>query len=352
MEPLMVTPHQADHTDGPPRWRRPVLLVGKIGLVVGGVWLAIQAQRQVDWAQVGDALGRLTWWEIAVVALVVGVRQTVNSSTLIILLPGLRLRHALTTALSGTLVQTFTPPPADAVLRLSILRSYRVETSRGAGALVLDTLVFYLARFVAPIVGLVLAVIALPIMEIQVWMAIGGTVAAAALIGALAVISKGERAAGGFGRSSANLLRRLRPSIDPEGWSAALVRFQQQSAAGLFGKIGRATPTMLGFIVLDGIVLITCLRFVGVPGEHIGYLAVLAGLLSLYPLTIFPFAGLGVLDAALIVLINAEGVADPADLIAAMVIWRAATILLPLLPGLATITAWRRRQARPLGGKT
>lgn len=48
----------------------------------------------------------------------------------------------------------------------------------------------------------------------------------------------------------------------------------------------------------------------------------------------FPFAGLGVLDAALIVLINAEGVADPADLIAA--------ILLPLPPGLAALTAWRR----------
>ena len=113
-------------------------------------------------------------------------------------------------------------------------------------------------------------------------------------------------------------------------------------AAGLFRKIGRSTPTMIGFIVVDGIVLITCLRFVGIPGDQIGYLAVMAGLLSLYPLTIFPFAGLGVLDAALIVLINAEGVADSADLIAAMVIWRTATLLLPLLPGLAAITAWRR----------
>lgn len=327
---------------GPPRWRRPVLLAGKILLIAGGVWLAVQALRQVDWAQVGDALGRLTWWEIVVVALIVALRQTVNASTLVILLPGLRLRQALTTALSGTLIQTFTPPPADAVLRLSILRSYGVETTRGAAALVLDTLVFYLARFVAPMLGLVLAVIALPVMPIQVWMAVGGAAAAAALVGALIVISRGERAAGGFGRSAAVVVRRLRPSIDPAGWSAALVRFQQQSAAGLFRKIGRAVPTMIGFIVVDGIVLVACLRFVGIPGEHIGYLAVLAGLLSLYPLTIFPFAGLGVLDAALIVLINAEGVADPADLIAAMVIWRTATLLLPLLPGLAAITLWRR----------
>lgn len=331
-----------NHPAAVPRWRGPLLMIGKILLVVGGVWLAVQALRQVNWEQVGDALGRLAWWEIVVVALLVGLRQTVNASTLVILLPGLRLRQALTTALSGTLIQTFTPPPADAVLRLSILRSCGVETTRGAGALVLDTLIYYLARFVAPLVGLVLAVIALPVMPIQVWMAVGGAVAAAALVGALLVISRGERAAGGFGRSAAMVVRRLRPSIDPDGWSAAVVRFQQQSAAGLFRKIGGATPTMLGFIVVDGIVLITCLRFVGVPGEQVGYLAVLAGLLSLYPLTIFPFAGLGVLDAALIVLINAEGVADPADLIAAMVIWRAATILLPLLPGLVAISWWRR----------
>jgi len=323
-----------------------VLLIGKILLVAGGVWLAVQALRQVDWAQVGDALGRLTWWEIVVVALIVAVRQVVNASTLVILLPGLRLRQALTTALSGTLIQTFTPPPADAVLRLSILRSYGVETTRAAGALVLDTLVFYLARFVAPVVGVVLTAVTIPVMPIQVWMAIGGAIAAAALIGALLVISRGERAAGGVGRTAALVVRRLRPSIDPEGWSAALVRFQQQSAAGLFRKIGQATPTMIGFIVVDGIVLVACLRFVGIPGEYIGYLAVLAGLLSLYPLTIFPFAGLGVLDAALIVLINAEGVADPADLIAAMVIWRAATLLLPLLPGLVALTAWRRPQTR------
>ncbi len=327
----------------PPAWRGPVLLVGKILLVLVGVWLAIQALRQVDWAQVGDALGRLTWWEIVVVAVIVAVRQTVNASTLVILLPKLKLSHALSTALSGTLIQTFTPPPADAVLRLSMLRSYGIETTRGAAALVLDTLVFYLARFVAPVLGLALALVALAVEPIQYWMALGGAVAAVLLVAALVVISKGERAAGGFGRGAAVVVRRLRPSVDPEAWAAALVRFQQESAAGLFRRIGTATPTMLAFIVVDGTVLVACLRFVGVPGAAVGYLAVLAALLSLYPLTIFPFAGLGVLDASLIVLVNAEGVADPADLIAAMVIWRAATLLLPLLPGLVALTHWKSR---------
>ena len=343
---------EAESTVHPPpaaerkaRWRRVLVMLAKIALVLGGIYLAVQALRAVDWAQVGDALARLTWWEIAVVVLLIGVRQTVNAATLPILVPGLSLPHALQTALSGTLIQTFTPPPADTVLRLSMLKSFGVETTRGAAALVLDTIVFYLARFVAPVFGLLLTLLVLPLEGIQIWMAIGGLAAGSLLVWAMVMISKGERAAGNVGRVAARAVRRLRPTVDPDAWAAAVVRFQKKSSSGLVSRMARATPTMLGFIVVDSLVVIVCLRFVGIPGSDIGYLAVLAAMLTLYPLTIFPFAGLGVLDASLIVLINAEGVADPADLVAALVIWRAATLLLPLIPGLLTLGWWRRRQA-------
>jgi uncharacterized membrane protein YbhN (UPF0104 family) len=327
------------------RWRRILVMLAKIALVLVGIYLAVQALRAVDWSQVGDALGRLTWWEIGVIVVIVAVRQTVNASTLPILIPGLSLPHALQTALSGTLIQTFTPPPADTVLRLSMLKSFGVETTRGAAALVLDTIVFYLARFVAPLIGLVLTLFVLPLEGIQIWMAVGGLVAAGLLVWAMVMIAKGEKAAGNVGRLAARVVKRLRPTVDPEAWAAAVVRFQKESSSGIVSRMARATPTMLGFILVDALVVVTCLRFVGIPGEDIGYLAVLAAMFTLYPLTIFPFAGLGVLDASLIVLINAEGVADPADLVAALVIWRAATLLLPLLPGLVTLGLWRRRQA-------
>ncbi|HEY5880992.1 MAG TPA: lysylphosphatidylglycerol synthase domain-containing protein [Nakamurella sp.] len=339
------TPAVTDRAEQRARWRRVLVMAAKIVLVVGGVYLAVQALRAVDWAQVGDALARLTWWEIGVVVLLIAVRQSVNASTLPILIPGLTMPHALQTALSGTLIQTFTPPPADTVLRLSMLKSFGVETTRGASALVLDTIVFYLARFVAPLIGLVLTLFVLPVEGIQLWMAIGGLAAAALLVWAMVLISKGEKAAGNVGRVAALVVRRLRPTVDPEAWAAAVIRFQKESSSGIVSRMARATPTMLGFILVDAIVVVVCLRFVGIPGSDIGYLAVLAAMFTLYPLTIFPFAGLGVLDASLIVLINAEGVADPTDLVAALVIWRAATLLLPLLPGLLTLGLWRRRQA-------
>jgi hypothetical protein len=329
-----------------PRWRAPLLMVLKILAVVIGVYLVVQALRAVDWAQVGDALGRLTWWELVVIVLIVCVRQTVNAGTLPVLISGLSLPHALSTALSGTLIQTFTPPPSDTVLRLAMLNSYGVENTRGAAGLVLDTAVFYLARFVAPIIGLGLTLVALSVESTHLWMALLGLGVTVLLLWALWMISKGETAASRVGTVAGGLIKRLRPSVDPQAWSAAVVRFQRVSAAGLASKIAKATPVMLLFILVDSLVVAFSLRFVGIPGADIGYLAVIGAMFTLYPLTVFPFAGLGVLDAALIVLINAEGVADGPDMVAALVIWRAATLGLPLIPGLIALTLWRSRGNR------
>ena len=231
-----------------------------------------------------------------------------------------------------------------------MLRSYGVENTRGAAALVLDTAVFYLARFVAPIVGLVLAAIAVPVESVHWWMALLGVGVTALLLWALWMITKGEAAAGKVGSVAARVIKRLRPSVDPQAWAAAVIRFQRESAAGLARKIGKATPIMLAFVLVDSLVILVSLRFVGIPSHHIGYLAVLAAIFTLYPMTVFPFAGLGVLDAALIVLINAEGTADGPDLVAALVIWRVATLLLPLIPGLISLSLWRAREARRADG--
>ena len=103
---------------------------------------------------------------------------------------------------------------------------------------------------------------------------------------------------------------------------------------------------MLAFIVVDGLCWSPACGSSVCPANTSATSRCWPRLLSLYPLTIFPFAGLGVLDASLIVLVNAEGVADPADLVAAMVIWRAATLLLPLVPGVMALTHWRAREAR------
>jgi hypothetical protein len=72
----------------------------------------------------------------------------------------------------------------------------------------------------------------------------------------------------------------------------------------------------------EGLLLVLCLRFVGVPPGQVPAATALAILLVSYPLTALPFAGLGVLDTSAVV--------------AALVVWRVGLLLVPLALG-----AWR-----------
>src|SRR4051812_17641245 len=107
-DPNKPTPAGADPSTRKPhsRWRAPLLLIGKIALVTFGAYLVVEAVRAVDWRSVGDAMARLNFVEIIVIALLVMVRQVVNASTLPVLVPKLSMPHAISTAFSGTLIQT------------------------------------------------------------------------------------------------------------------------------------------------------------------------------------------------------------------------------------------------------
>ena len=161
----------------------------------------------------------------------------------------------------------------------------------------------------------------------------------------MVMISKGETAAGNVGRVAARVVKRLRPTVDPDAWAAAVVRFQKESSSGLLSRMAGRPRRCSGSSWSTRSWWSSACGSSASPVRTSATWRCSPPCSRLYPLTIFPFAGLGVLDASLIVLINAEGVADPADLVAALVIWRAATLLLPLLPGPGHPWPWRRRQA-------
>ena len=342
--PDRTTSTSTTPTSTAPLWRSALVMVAKLIIAAVAVVLVVRVARQVDWAEVAQALGRLTWWELAVIVLAVGIRQVANAYPLVHLIPGLSVRHAVPTGLAGTLIQTFMPPPSDTVLRLSMLRSFGHDPARSAAGLVLDTVVFYLCRFTAPIIGLLVALATASVEPVFWWMTLLGVGGLALFIGTLVGISKGEKAAATVGHRAGSVAARVRRTIRPGQWAAAMVRFQRETADGLWRRMGRAWPAMFAFVVIDGLVLVLCLRFVGIPYSQAALLTVLAGFFCFYPLTVFPFAGLGVLDASLIALINVEGFIEPADLVAALVIWRAATLILPLLPGLVSFLWWRGTQ--------
>lgn len=334
-----------------PAWRGPLLLLLKVALAVGGVFLVIRLVRRVDWGQVLDAVGRLHWWQLVIVLLVVLVRQTLNASPLAFLVPGLGMTRAVMNGLAGTLITTFTPPPSEIVLRLSMFKSWRIDASKGAAALALNTLLFYLTRFAVPVLGLAIALfLASGVEPIFWWTAAWSGALTLTLIGLLALISRGEQMAGKIGRTLGAVAHKVRKKIDPRDWELRLVTFQRDSTSDLLGRMLPGALGLLGFILVDGTIVVLCLRFLDVPASELPYLTVIAAFLCVYPLTFFPFAGIGVLDAALIALLDELGTFDQTELVAALVIWRAATLGFPLLPGMVAL-AWWRRSLRGLAGQ-
>ena len=84
------------------------------------------------------------------------------------------------------------------------------------------------------------------------------------------------------------------------------------------------------------------MRFMGIPSAELTVGEILAGYPGACPLTALPFAGIGVLDAALFALCTERGASDEATVFAALLVWRKATVLLHLLLGLVAFTLWRR----------
>jgi hypothetical protein len=96
-------------------------------------------------------------------------------------------------------------------------------------------------------------------------------------------------------------------------------------------------------LAADLTVLVLSLRFVGVPASEVALVYVAIAYLFAYPFTLFPFSGLGIVDAlVLAAVVEAGGLDVEAPAVAALVVWRVFTVAVPILMGLGAVTAWRR----------
>jgi uncharacterized membrane protein YbhN (UPF0104 family) len=99
-------------------------------------------------------------------------------------------------------------------------------------------------------------------------------------------------------------------------------------------------------VLCDALVLTVALRAVGIESGVLSTPEIYGAFLISYPLTLLPLAGLGVLDATLLAAwTEIAGVEWEPEIVAGLVVWRAFTLLGPLLLGAVTVLVWRRRTA-------
>jgi putative heme transporter len=177
-------------------------------------------------------------------------------------------------------------------------------------------------------------------------LAVGGLVTAI-LVFALILRSEQFAAKVGVvvGRWASAVLRLVRrPPV--HGWDLAVVKFRNR-VIGLVRHrwIKLTAATILSHVALY-LVLVTSLRVMGVSDDEVGWAAVLAVFAFARLLTAIPLTpgGAGVVELAIITGLTGAG-GDAAQVVAAVLLFRLLTYVLPILLGTFTYAIWRRKRS-------
>jgi len=322
-------------------WRilRPIVLL-VVAFLVARIIIGIVGA--IDWPAVWAAMGLLTVPAVVLLLLALACRQMFNAVPLTRFVPGLSLARSVKNDLTAFLIGTVAPPPSDVVLRVSMFRSWGIDPVEGMAGVTLNMLVFYVVRFAAPALGLLL----LAFEEVEagrVWLAVASVIIAIAILVALVSISRGDRLATVIGYSAGRVAARFRSDVDPGAWAEAVVDFRGRVGDRVKTGVAPSLLSLFAMVLSDSVILLITLRTVGVDSQGLPANVIIGAFLLAYPLTLFPMAGLGILDAVLVAAWTATaGIEFEAQIVAALIIWRVVSLLVPIALGAVALLAWRR----------
>jgi uncharacterized membrane protein YbhN (UPF0104 family) len=341
-----VTEPEAPQQPGPARRRlvaRAVLAVA----VVAAVYLGL-LPRLVDVGQVGATLRAMTWLELA--TLLAAALWNLVSYLLpqLAATPGLSLRQAALESHASTAVGNLLP--AGQAVGLGV--TYRFYSSYGftGGPIALSLLVQGVwNNFVK---------LGMPIVALGLLVASGdaaGELAPAAVVGLVVFVValagfafglSGERRAARLGATlaaGAAALRRLARRPGKPDWERGAVAFRAQAVSLLRTRWHWLTAATLVSHVSLFLVLLLALRHVGVSEDEVSWVEALAAFALVRLLSAFPVTpgGLGVVELGLAAALVLAG-GEEAPVVAAVLVFRVLTFLLPIPIGAVTWWLWRR----------
>jgi uncharacterized membrane protein YbhN (UPF0104 family) len=327
------------------RWRRakPFVLIA-VGIIA--LDITIRIAKSVDWTAVWDSIQLLSFPSTIALLVFLALRQTFNAIPLTKFVKGLSLRRSVQNDLTAFLMGTIAPPPADVVLRVGMFKSWDIDPVEGMAGVTLNSLTFYAVRFLAPAIGVGFLIFD-DLVTGQLLSAFLSSLVSIAILVALYFISRGDRLAHLIGLTAGSVAVRVKKTIDPQEWAKAVVDFRAKIGDRVQTGILPSMGALVLMVLSDGAILFVSVRAVGIPSSVLSLALIFGTFLVAYPLTLFPLAGLGILDAALITTwTEAVGTGYEAQFVAALIIWRIITLLVTLGCGLIALFMWRRLDRR------
>jgi uncharacterized membrane protein YbhN (UPF0104 family) len=317
--------------------RRLVLLV----LALACARIIINLVGEIDWDAVWNGISHLEAWQLVVLIALVVLRQVLNAMPLVYFIPGLSVFKATASDQGATLMSMIAPPTADSVFRIMVLRSWGIDVDRAAAGGTSNILVFYMARWISPLLG-VLLLLTIRFDGTYTLVAVGSLIVAVAVFLGGLLVTRSRALAERLGRTAGRIAHRIRRSVDPERWAASLGGFQGHIADRYRTGVALSIPTLVLKLLVDAAIALLAIRFMDVGSDQLSAVEIISAFLVVFPLTLFPFQGIGMLDAALVAaLVSVGGVELEAQLVAAMVTYRVVTLGVPGLMGAIFVLAWR-----------
>jgi uncharacterized protein (TIRG00374 family) len=304
-----------------------------------------------DISEVWDALQMLTWGETAVLVLATAWSLFTAWIVVVLATPGLTYPQAAVMTQSTTAVANSVPAGGAVAVGLTyaIFAKWGFSKARSTVSVVVTGIWNNFVKLAAPILALALLAFTGRPEQGRVAAAIAALVG---LVGAIVVFalmlrSEGFAAKVGTvtGRWASAVLRLVgrRPAM---GWDRAVVTFRRQ-VIGLVQR--RWVPLTLATVLSHAslyLVLLVSLRVIGVSDDDVGWAQVLVVLAFARLLTAIPLTpgGVGVVEVALIGGLTRAG-GDDAPVVAAVLLFRFLTYVLPIALGLGTYIFWRRNRS-------
>jgi uncharacterized protein (TIRG00374 family) len=304
-----------------------------------------------DFSEVRGAIGDMTSIELLTLGLLAAWNLVTYWLVMVAVTPGLTYPQAMVLTESTTAVAN-TVPGGSAIamgLTYAMLGSWGFSKSRSTLAVLVSGIWNNFAKLGLPVLALALLALQGEASAGRITAGLFGIIALAVSITLFALMLRREAFARRAGEGAARVATRIRRWLKKgpaEGWGDATVKFRARTI-GLVRHSGlRLTASTVVSHLSLFLVLLVALRHIGVSEREVAWTEVLAVFAFVRLLTAIPITpgGLGVVELGMIAGLSTAG-GERAEVVAAVLIYRILTYVLPIPFGLATYVFWRRNRS-------
>jgi uncharacterized protein (TIRG00374 family) len=332
------------------RGRRLKQIQLAFGLAVMIATFAFFVPRIADYGAIWDAVRSLEWWEVGLLLIVATINVVTFAPDWMVLLPRLRFRQALEVTMASTAVANVMPAGGAVSFAISwrMFREWGFEGHAVARALILNGITNNLVNVGYPLVAIVLLSATGEDNAFLTRTATIGAVVFVVSVGMLIAVVHSENQARRVGslwdRVASFALRPFKRG-PVRGSGDAVVRFREDS----IDLIRRRWLPMILCVVVGTlsvfVVLVVALQVTGVGTGEVTLVEAFTAWSLVRLLTALPLSpgGIGITELGLVGTLTQFG-GEEANVVAAVLLFRALTLLPPIAIGALVAFTWRRHE--------